>query len=291
MIFGIAGNTTKGIVKGVIPELLQWLSSRDLKYCLDQELTNYLQLPFHVDCDRLSAVAKKCDVMLAFGGDGTILSTARAIGSSGIPILGVNLGGLGFLTEVVLDELYPALDNIIRKQYSIVERMVIEAVVKDQESETAYYGLNDVVIDRGGFSRVIRIDVFVDENYLNTYHGDGVIIATPTGSTAYSLSSYGPILFPNVDAMIINPICPHSLTSRPVVIPGNSLVRVIPHLRQSIITMSVDGQISQQFLKTANVEIILKKADYCIRWIQRESKNFTELLRKKLNWGADNRTR
>lgn len=290
MVFGIAGNTTKGIVQGVIPELLEWLSARNLKYCLDIELAKYLQLPFHVEYCQLGTLARQTDIVLAFGGDGTILSTARAIGDSGVPILGVNLGGLGFLTEVVLEELYPTLENIINRQFSIIERMVLQATVRDQDQETVFWGLNDVVIDRGGFSRVIRIDVSVDGNYLNTYLGDGIIIATPTGSTAYSLSSFGPILFPNVDGMIINPICPHSLTIRPVVVPGNSIIRVVPHLRQSVITMSVDGQVSQQFLKTATIEIILRKADYCIRWIQRESKNFNELLRKKLNWGIDNRT-
>ncbi len=290
MVFGIVGNTTKGIVKGVIPDLLNWLTDRKIDCVLEKELVNFLQLPYHVESETLNNLPDKCDVVLAFGGDGTILSTARAVGSSGVPILGVNLGGLGFLTEVVLEELYQALDDIVRKQYSIIERMVIECTFVYQNHQEKYHALNDIVVDRAGCSRVVRIDVFVEDNYLNTYLGDGLIIATPTGSTAYSLSASGPILFPKVKGIIINPICPHSLNSRPVVIPDTSVVRIKPHFRGSIMSMSVDGQISRQFQKNWQVEMTIKKADYYIRWIQRESRNFNDLLRKKLNWGLDNRT-
>lgn len=290
MIFGISGNTTKGIVKGVIPELLDWLISRKIDFILDDELVNYLKLPYFAKSEKLTEIGDKCDVVLAFGGDGTILSTARAVGASGVPILGINLGGLGFLTEVGIDELYSTLENVINHQYSILERMVIEATVQQQGETETYYALNDIVVDRGGFSRVIRIDVFIDDFYLNTYLGDGVIIASPTGSTAYSLSALGPILFPTVNCIIINPICPHSLSVRPVVIPDTSTIRIVPHTQGTIITMSVDGQVSQQFPKTANIEIRVKKADYYIRCIQKKNKNFYDLLHTKLNWGVDNRT-
>jgi len=291
MIFGIRGNTTKGIVKGVVVELLEWLSDRELRYIVDEELVNYLNLSFHVNSDKIEQLVHKCDIVLSFGGDGTMLSTARAVGSSKVPILGVNLGGLGFLTEVTIDELYSILEKIINKQYLIVERMVIEGSVREQGTVVTYNALNDIVVDRGGFSRVIRLDVYIDDNYLNTYLGDGLIIATPTGSTAYSLSALGPILFPTVNCLIINPICPHSLGVRPVVIPDTSVIRIVPHLRESIVTMSVDGQINRQFPKTSDTEIIIKKANYYIRWIQSENKNFYELLRTKLIWGADNRNK
>ncbi|MBC8183421.1 NAD(+)/NADH kinase [candidate division KSB1 bacterium] len=290
MIFGIRGNTTKSIVKGVVVDLLQWLSARKISYVIDEDLVNYLKLDFHVNSQKIEQLANNCNIVLAFGGDGTILSTARAVGSSGVPILGVNLGGLGFLTEVTIDELYPTLEKIINNQYSIVERMVLEATVREQDNEKTCFALNDIVVDRSGFSRVIRIEVFIDDNYLNTYLGDGLIIATPTGSTAYSLSAKGPILFPTVNSMVINPICPHSLNVRPVVIPDTSVIRIVPHPQDSVVTMSVDGQVSRQFPKTADVEIILKKADYYIRWIQRENKNFYDLLRTKLKWGVDDRT-
>ena len=165
MIFGIRGNTSKSIVKGVVIELLQWLSDRKISFVVDDELVNFLNLPFHVKSEKLEHLNNKCDIVLAFGGDGTILSTARAVGAAGVPILGVNLGGLGFLTEVTIEELYPTLEKIVNNQYSIVERMVVEASVHDQNGEENYYALNDIVVDRGGFSRVIRVDVFIDDNY------------------------------------------------------------------------------------------------------------------------------
>ncbi|NOZ61538.1 MAG: NAD(+) kinase [Calditrichaeota bacterium] len=289
MIFGVSGNTTKELVKSVIPQLLRWFADRRIKFILDQELANFLQLNGAVETGQLSEFCRSCDVVLSFGGDGTILSTARTVGKSATPILGVNLGGLGFLTEVGVDELYPTLENIIHGEMSIIDRKLLKAAVVRGRHREKYYALNDVVVDRGGFSRVIRLDVYIDDSYLNSYLGDGVIVATPTGSTAYSMSASGPILFPNVNCTIINPICPHTLSVRPVVIHDRSVVKIIPDLRESIITMSVDGQISQQFPKGDHVEIILKKAEFSIRCIQKESKNFNELLRKKLNWGIDKR--
>lgn len=290
MTFGITGNTTKEMVKGVIPELLDWLRQKDINYILDAELLKYLKLSLSVRSDELCQMGDQCDVVLAFGGDGTILSTARKVGASGVPILGINLGGrLGFLAEVMIDELYDSLTDILNKDYTILERLVLEAKSSQQEIEKTCYALNDVVIDRGGFSRVIRVEVFIDNEYLNTYLGDGIIIATPTGSTAYSLSAYGPILLPTLDCMIINPICPHSLGVRPVVIPDECEIRVVPHVDGKIVTLSVDGQVSQQFSKNEGVQIDIRKAEYKIKWIRHKNRTFYDLLRTKLNWGADKR--
>lgn len=290
MTFGITGNTTKELVKGVIPELLDWLDQKNVDYILDAELLKYLKLSLSVRSDELCLMGDQCDVVLAFGGDGTILSTARKVGASGVPILGINLGGkLGFLAEVVIDELYDSLTDILNEDYTILERLLLEAKIYQQESEKTCYALNDVVIDRGGFSRVIRVEVFIDNEYLNTYLGDGIIIATPTGSTAYSLSAYGPILLPTLDCMIINPICPHSLGVRPVVIPDQCEIRIVPHIEGKIVTLSVDGQVSQQFSKTEGVEIIIRKAKHKIKWIRHKNRTFYDLLRTKLNWGVDKR--
>jgi len=291
MIFGISGNTTKVMVREVIPELLQWLKHRNIDYIIDSELIKCLNSLRQSEGEKLSRMGDKCDVVLAFGGDGTILSTARMVGASGVPILGINLGGrLGFLAEVMMDELYDSLENILNKQYTILERMVLEAILHQQKFEDIYYALNDIVVHRGGFSRVIRIDVFINDEYLNTYLGDGIIVATPTGSTAYSLSAYGPILFPTVNCMIINPICPHSLGVRPVVIPDDSKIRVVPHIEGRTVTLSADGQVSHQFSKKEGVEINICKANYKIRWIRHQDRNFYDLLRTKLNWGIDRRT-
>lgn len=291
MIFGITANTTKDIVKNVIPELVDWLNQRNVDYIIDSELLKFIKLSQSARSEKLCDLAEKSDVVVALGGDGTILSTARAVGASGVPILGVNLGGrLGFLAEVVIEEFYASLEDIINKEYTILERMVLEAIVHQQDMIKTYYALNDVVVDRGGYTRVIRIDVFINGDYLNTYLGDGIIVATPTGSTAYSLSAHGPILLPAVNCIIINPICPHSLGVRPVVIPDECKIRVVPHVEGKIINLSVDGQMSQQFSRTQGPEIMIHKANYKIRWIRHKNRTFYDLLRTKLNWGADKRT-
>ena len=291
MIFGITGNTSKDVVKGVIPELLNWLSQKKVDYIIDVDLLRHLKLSQPAKSEELCLIGDQCDVVLAFGGDGTILSTAHKVGASGVPILGINLGGrLGFLAEVMIDELYYSLTDILNEDYLVLERMVLEAKVHEQGLKKICYALNDVVIDRGGFSRVIRNEVFIDNEYLNTYLGDGIIIATPTGSTAYSLSAYGPILLPTLNCMIINPICPHSLGVRPVVIPDDCEIRVVPYIDGKSITLSVDGRVNQRFTKSEGAEIIIRKADHKIKWIRHKNRTFYDLLRTKLNWGADKRT-
>ncbi len=290
MIVGITGNTTKGMIKEVILGLIDWLSQKQVDYIIDSELVKFLKLSSKVTNDMLCHIGNKADVVLAFGGDGTILSTARLVGAFGVPILGVNIGGrLGFLAEVMIDELYDSLIDVLNKDFKILERLVLEAKIDQQSSNKTCYALNDVVIDRGGFSRLIRIDVFIDNEYLNTYLGDGIIVATPTGSTAYSLSANGPILLPTLDCMIINPICTHSLGVRPVVIPYECEIRVVPHVEGKIVTLSIDGQVNQQFSKNEGVEIFIRKANYKIKLIRNKNRTFYDLLRTKLNWGADKR--
>jgi len=289
MTFGITGNTTKDRLKEVVPDLLRWLQQKNIAYILDSELHKFLKLDQSEQNGKLEAIALTSDMILAFGGDGTFLSAARAVGASNVPILGINLGRMGFLAEVTVDEIYESLEDILNAKYIILERMVIEAVIHQKDWSRSFYALNDIVIDRGGFSRVFRIDVFIDQGLLNTYLGDGLIIATPTGSTAYSLSAHGPIVDPTVNCIIINPICPHSLSVRPVVIPDDSTIRIVPHVEGKIITMSVDGQVSQQFSRENGAEITVRKANHKIRWIRHSKRTFYDLLRTKFSWGIDKR--
>lgn len=289
MTFGITGNTTKDKLKDVLPDLLQWLRQKQIDYLIDTELVKFLKLPEIEPNGKLEVIARKSDIILAFGGDGTFLSVARSVGASNVPILGINLGRMGFLAEVTIDEIYESLENIIHEKYEVLERMVLEAVIHHKDSSRTCYALNDIVIDRGGFSRIFRVDVFINEFLLNTYLGDGIIIATPTGSTAYSLSANGPIVDPTVNCMIINPICPHSLSVRPVVIPDHSAIRIVPYVEGKIVTMSVDGQVSQQFSRDSETEITVRKARHKIRWIRHAKKTFYDLLRTKFNWGIDKR--
>ncbi|MDZ7263903.1 MAG: NAD(+)/NADH kinase [candidate division KSB1 bacterium] len=289
MIFGITGNTTKSMIQGILPEVIAWMEERKISYLVDRELLKLVQLPSSAKTVTMSELVQTCDIMLAFGGDGTILATARSIGASGVPILGINIGRLGFLAEVTIEDLYERLEEIMRQEYFILDRMVLEANISQGDRTQTFFALNDVVIDRGGFSRVIKIEVFIGEEFLNNYLGDGIIIATPTGSTAYSLSAYGPILAPTVNCVIINPICPHSLGVRPVVIPDDSIIRIIPHIEGEMINVSIDGQWSQKYARPAQIEIVIRKADHTIRWIRHQHRTFYDLLRAKLNWGADRR--
>ena len=289
MVFGVCGNITKEKVRIVVSELIEWFKQHKVDFIIEKELFECLKFPQQINTSPLDELSENSDIVLSLGGDGTLLSTARSIGSSGVPLLGINLGRLGFLTEVVLDELYESLEDIINNNFTILERKVIEVSIKQQYEENTYYALNDLVIDRGGFSRVIKIKVWIDDEYLNTFLGDGAIIATPTGSTAYSLSAFGPILHPSVNCLIINPICPHSLGVRPVVIPDTSLIKLIPDSEEGVLNVSIDGQVNKQFKKGEKLEIFVRQADHRIKWIKHKNKTFYNLLRTKFNWGVDKR--
>lgn len=285
MKFGIVGNTSKPLIKEIIPDLLNWLYQRQIDFILEKRLVNYLDLK---DKKIISSKRKKmgdqCDIVLAFGGDGTILSTARAIGRFGTPILGVNLGGLGFLAEVSTGQLYSTLDDILQNKYKILERTLLKAELPGRKRHVDFIALNDIVIDKGNHSRVMRVKIYINDEYLTTYQSDGVIIATPTGSTAYSLSAFGPILTPDVNAFVINPICSHSLGARPMVIHSDSEIKLIPYLEGKEAILTTDGQIEDRLL--SNDEIIIKKADFKIKWIQHDGNNFFSVLRTKLSWGG-----
>ena len=286
MVVGITGNIKKSMVRDVVPGLVEWCRQRGVPFALTSDLADTLRLSGeNLRVVEKEALGRSCDLVLAFGGDGTILSTARSVGRFGIPILGVNLGGLGFLAEVVIEELYPCLEDILNNNYDVIERMVLEAQVLDRSGEDRFYSLNDIVVDKGGFSRVVRIETYIDNTFLNTYVADGLIIATPTGSTAYSLSAGGPIVVPTMRAMIVTPICPHSLGARPVVIPENSVVKIVARSEHQTLSLSADGQVGCHLKSDEAVEI--RKADYQVKWVASRRKSFYEVLSKKLNWGED----
>ncbi|NIR48699.1 NAD(+) kinase [candidate division KSB1 bacterium] len=285
MTIGIIANLEKDTVNKIVPDFLSWLKKRGVEFFVEEGLARQLNSgdgePAHLAstdlCDR-------CQMIISFGGDGTILSTARLVGRSGIPILGVKIGGMGFLAETTPDELYATMEEILKDRFNIVERMVLEAKV-DLDHEDRYYALNDFVFDKGAVSRVIRIKTFIDEELLNTYIGDGLIISTPTGSTAYSLAANGPILLPSMEAIIINPISPHTLSARPVVIPGDRRVRVEMVTAPQEVMLSADGQGSASLSSGQSVSI--QKADYRIKLVTYGGRTFYDVLHAKLNWGED----
>lgn len=282
MTFGIIANTKKEQIWDVLPDFLRWLESKGSSVVISDDLKGRLKisrrrfLPSH-------QLAEESDMILSFGGDGTLLSTARNIGRLQTPILGVNLGGLGYLAEISLESLYPRTEELLGGAYRVEDRMVLKCQVEGAQQE--HYALNDIVIDKGAFPRVMRIRTTIGGRYLNTYTGDGLIIATPTGSTAYSLSTGGPIVEPALHALIVNPISPHTLTDRPMIIRDDQEIEAVVESEHDGVTLAADGQI-ERTLKTGDRVIVLR-ADYVVKLVLFPDKFFYDVLREKLKWGNE----
>lgn len=221
------------------------------------------------------------DLIIALGGDGTMLHAVRWMADMDIPILSVNFGGLGFLTEITQQELYSSLKDVLNGKFAIEERMMLEAVIRGQ---TSFKALNDIVITKGVLARIISLKVLIDTEYLTTYQGDGMIVATPTGSTAYSLSAGGPIVIPDMKAIILTPICPHTLGVRPMVIPHLSKITIIIESDAQGIMLTIDGQ--QGVNLNLHDEVEITYAEKPIKLIKPKKRSFYEVLRTKLKWGG-----
>lgn len=223
------------------------------------------------------------DLLVVLGGDGTILSAAR-LAAGRVPILGVNMGGFGFLAEVALDELPAAIDRVTAGASSIDERAMLSAEIADGETvRRRCVALNDMVVAKTGVARLVRVAIWVNGEHLSTYPADGVIVATPTGSTAYSLSAGGPIVHPQVDVIVVTPICPHTLTARPVVVSGGAAVTVEPLEASDDTQLSVDGQ--ESFPLRDGERVIVRRADVRARLVRLRAPSFYSILRTKLAWG------
>jgi NAD+ kinase len=230
-----------------------------------------------------SDLPSQCDLIVVLGGDGTLLSVARLVGDLGVPILGVNLGGLGFLTATTLEEMFPAMDRVLAGDIVLDDRMMLAAQVRRRgERLTSHVALNDVVITKSAMSRIINLAVSVEGQHATSYRADGLIISTPTGSTAYSLSAGGPILFPTMDAVVLTPICSHTLTNRPIVLPGSQRVEVTLMTDQDVM-LTLDGQVGLALREHDTVEV--RQAPARIRLVRFPHKDFFSVLRAKLKWG------
>jgi NAD+ kinase len=230
-------------------------------------------------CKR-EAMSERADVVVAFGGDGTILRAAAAVGAAGTPILGVNLGRLGFLAEAGADEVEGSLERLLKGDYRVEERMSLEGQVRG--AGRPFFALNDVVIEKGACSRVISIEAWIAEEQVSAFSANGIVVATPVGSTGYSLSAGGPVVHPSMDAIILTPICPHSLAMRPVIVPGNQVVRVRVRADHSELMLASDG-VTTSPLKTED-EILIRRADHRVSLINLKGLSFYELLSRKLDW-------
>ena len=224
------------------------------------------------------------DVILVFGGDGTFLGVARLACKHGTPILGINLGGLGFLTEVTVDELYPMMERILDGDYEVEDRqMLLTSIRRGKKNIGKYEVLNDVVINKGAVARIIDLAIYIEDSHVTTYRADGIILSTPTGSTAYSLSAGGPIVHPKIPVTIITPICPHTLTNRPLVVSSKMKVEIKVTTQEPDTYLTLDGQIGVR-LKTGDV-IEVKRTDTSVKLIKSPFRDFFTILKTKLMWG------
>jgi NAD+ kinase len=236
-----------------------------------------------------SELAARVDLAVVLGGDGTLLSAARAIGARDIPVLAVNLGSLGFLTSVTLEELYAALEQVLAGRYSVNARRKLRVEVRRQtglgepETVACYHALNDAVLNKAAIARILDFDAFLDGEFVSTFKADGLIMATPTGSTAYSLAAGGPIVLPAVDAVLITPIASHTLTNRPLVVPGDSTIEVVVKSEEETVFLTVDGQVGLSIQH--NDRVVCRLSPEIVRLVRAPGKSYFEVLRSKLKWG------
>ena len=287
---GIILNPRKAQVKEPLKVLDKWLSGHHPQAlfsicCYDSP---YVARKYEkITKEDENAILKGSNLIITLGGDGTILRVAHQIGKAETPILGVNLGGLGFLTETSPETFLDHLKAFLANKYIIESRSVLQCKVDN--SEKSFYALNDLVIDKAGFSRVIEIVTSVDGRLLNSYVADGLILSTPTGSTGYSLSAGGPIVIPDTNVFIINPICPHSLTNRPVVVPESSVITINAFTEHTEINLYRDGEKILSF--PSGTKFTVNKADFFVKLVKMEKYNFLDTIRNKLHWGEDFRNK
>jgi NAD+ kinase len=229
-------------------------------------------------------LARSVDLMLVLGGDGTMIATARMIGDTEVPVMGVNYGGLGYLAEFRVEELFPALESILAGQYKVQRRLMLSVELwRGQELVTRNRVLNDVVVNKSALARIIEIEAYLNEQFVNLFRADGLIVATPTGSTAYNLSAGGPVIYPSMNAVVITPICPFTLSNRPIVVPDDSVIEVRLVTDNEEVALTLDGQVG--FPLQAGDRAVIRKSNTTFNLVQPTNRNYFDVLRDKLKWG------
>lgn len=279
---GIVAKPRSELAARIVPEVIGWLAERGVSVRLDPESAGYAHQ--HSDLQRRD-VPKGSQLVIVLGGDGTLLSAARAIGASDIPLFAVNLGGLGFLTAITVDDIYPQLERALNGDLVIGRRRTLHCELwRNGQRVYEYDALNDMVLTKAEIARMIDLEVQIDGHFVCVYKADGLIVATPTGSTAYSLSAGGPIVFPTVSALTITPICPHTLTHRPVVLDDESTIQVINLSDDQSTYLTIDGQVGE--LLKRNDYVLCQRSQHSISLIQPPNMLFFDVLREKLKWGG-----
>ncbi len=275
----IVPNWHKANCRDTAKEIIGFLEAEKVPFYLDREGAAALEMPHRYA--PLSAWKDRVELVLVLGGDGTILRVARSLVEAELPIMGINLGDMGFLTAMEVSELKNGLYQVLAGKYEIVERMMLSAAVLREGREMAgYEALNDIVISKGPFSRIIELITYINDDFLEKYPGDGVIISTPTGSTGYSLSAGGPIVNPSLHVIIITPICPHLLHHRSVIVHKEDEIRMQVLTRHAEVVLTVDGQ--QGFTLQNEDQVLVKKSPYSTKLVNFREKTFYNLLHHKL---------
>jgi len=296
---GIVGNMAKPSTCETARALIRILEERGIKFSVQSEIAAQMKDTCRYDVGKNalepSEIPGCSDIVVSLGGDGTILRTAKLVGEAGKPILGINLGKLGFLAELNFDELRNSIDELFKGKFNIEERAALVASFEKNGKAATLFALNDIVVDKAGSSRMIDLETYVDSEYLITYRADGIVISTPTGSTGYSLSTGGPIISPESRVIAISPISPHTLTARPVIVPDDSEIRVVVRsdsqsqtnasLAQKQVMVNADGQTSCLLTQPAEIKVSL--SSHKIKLLRKSKNGFFNLLRTKLMWGVD----
>ena len=277
---GIVSKPGREDIPGLITDVVSWLSGRGIEVEYDLVSAEYLGRSTGFDREELPP---GLDLLIVLGGDGTLLSAARGVGRSQTPILAVNLGGLGFMMTTGPDELLARLECVVAGNYTTSCRSVLSTeIVRNGVSLGPRNALNDIVINKAAVARLMLLDAYIDRELVSSYRADGMIISTPTGSTAYSLSAGGPVIYPSVSAICLTPICPHTLTNRPLVLPDAATIEVVIRGGDKDSYLTIDGQVGLEL--QLNDRIRTRLADYCVHIIQPDRLRFFEVLRSKMKW-------
>src|SRR5437667_1498754 len=267
--------------------LTEWLNERDIGIVGGSEIERERiehETGCAIDVASQAELAGQVDLILVLGGDGTMIATARMIGDTEVPVLGVNYGGLGYLAEFRIEELFAALESILAGNYKLQQRLMLSIELRRGEKiVTGNRVLNDAVVNKSALARIIEIETYLNEQFVNSFRADGLIVSTPTGSTAYNLSAGGPVIFPSMNAVVITPICPFTLSNRPIVVPDDAYIELCLKTDKEDVALTLDGQVG--FPLKVNDRVVIRKSQTTFNLIQPANRNYFDVLRDKLKWG------
>jgi NAD+ kinase len=267
--------------------LTEWLNQKDIQLVGQAEIAHEQieqQTGCAVEIVKDDQLAPSVDLILVLGGDGTMIATARIIGDAEVPVIGVNYGGLGYLAEFPIEELFAALESILSGEYKVQKRVMLAVELwRGEELITHSRVLNDVVVNKSALARIIEMEAYLDSQFVNRFRADGLIVATPTGSTAYNLSAGGPVIYPSMNAVVITPICPFTLSNRPIVVPDESTIEVRLMTDKEEVALTLDGQVGVPL--QVRDRIVIRKSRTTFNLVQPPNRNYFDVLRDKLKWG------